>query len=153
MFWNCNVLRDARLSYGDYIEQLTCLLFLKMADERKQLHPQRAPHFPKGYQWSALLGLEGDALEVHYRKPWKPCAAARFAHPRCARCGTATPGCARYSPLPARPAAAARELAEIIPFEFQFPPVRHPDLALVLLSSRQSAFRRDVRGRLTSSFG
>lgn len=33
--WNhCNVLRDDGLSYGDYVEQLTYLLFLKMADER-----------------------------------------------------------------------------------------------------------------------
>ena len=33
--WNyCNVLRDDGLSYGDYVEQLTYLLFLKMADEQ-----------------------------------------------------------------------------------------------------------------------
>ena len=32
--WNyCNILRDDGLSYGDYVEQLTFLLFLKMADE------------------------------------------------------------------------------------------------------------------------
>jgi type I restriction enzyme M protein len=32
--WNyCNVLKDDGLSYGDYTEQLTFLLFLKMADE------------------------------------------------------------------------------------------------------------------------
>ena len=32
--WNyCNVLRDDGMSYGDYVEQLTYLLFLKMADE------------------------------------------------------------------------------------------------------------------------
>ena len=32
--WNyCNVLRDDGVSYGDYVEQLTYLLFLKMADE------------------------------------------------------------------------------------------------------------------------
>jgi type I restriction enzyme M protein len=35
--WNCcNVLRDDGMSYGDYLEQLTYLLFLKMADERTQ---------------------------------------------------------------------------------------------------------------------
>ena len=35
--WNyCNVLRDAGLSYGDYLEQLTFLLFLKMMHERSQ---------------------------------------------------------------------------------------------------------------------
>ncbi len=62
------MLRDARLSYGDYIEQLTYLLFLKMADERKKLQPESAPHIPESYEWSDLVGLEGDALEVHYRK-------------------------------------------------------------------------------------
>jgi len=67
--WNyCNVLRDAGLSYGDYVEQLTFLLFLKMADERKQLQPERAPHIPEGYEWPDLVGLEGDPLEIHYRK-------------------------------------------------------------------------------------
>ncbi len=45
--WNdCNILRDDGLSYGDYVEQLTFLLFLKMADERKQLDPKRAPEIP-----------------------------------------------------------------------------------------------------------
>jgi type I restriction enzyme M protein len=28
----CNVLRDAGVSYGDYLEQITYLIFLKMAD-------------------------------------------------------------------------------------------------------------------------
>jgi hypothetical protein len=33
--WNyCNVLRDDGMSYGDYVEQATYLLFLKMADEQ-----------------------------------------------------------------------------------------------------------------------
>jgi type I restriction enzyme M protein len=36
--WNyCNSLRDDGLSYGDYVEQLTFLLFLKMADEQAEL--------------------------------------------------------------------------------------------------------------------
>lgn len=36
--WNyCNILRDDGLSYGDYVEQLTFLLFLKMADEQASL--------------------------------------------------------------------------------------------------------------------
>jgi type I restriction-modification system DNA methylase subunit len=36
--WNyCNILRDDGLSYGDYVEQLTFLLFLKMADEQVHL--------------------------------------------------------------------------------------------------------------------
>ena len=41
--WNyCNVLRDDGLSYGDYVEQLTYLLFLKMADEQIQ-SPVQSP--------------------------------------------------------------------------------------------------------------
>ena len=67
--WNyCNILRDDGLSYGDYVEQLTFLLFLKMADERKQLDPKRAPEIPKGYDWQSLVGPEGEPLERHYRK-------------------------------------------------------------------------------------
>jgi len=35
--WNyCNVLRDDGLSYGDYVQQLTFLLFIKMADEKSR---------------------------------------------------------------------------------------------------------------------
>jgi len=38
--WNYrNILRDDGLSYGDYVEQLTFLLFLKMADEQAKPHP------------------------------------------------------------------------------------------------------------------
>jgi hypothetical protein len=38
--WNyCNVLRDDGLSYGDYVEQLTYLLFLKMSEEQRHLAP------------------------------------------------------------------------------------------------------------------
>jgi type I restriction enzyme M protein len=85
--WNyCNILRDDGLSYGDYVEQLTYLLFLKMADERgrapyakaaeapasypardKQRRDATATVIPKGYDWPSLLAKDGDALETHYR--------------------------------------------------------------------------------------
>ena len=39
----CNVLRDDGMSYGDYVEQLTYLLFLKMADERAKLRINSRP--------------------------------------------------------------------------------------------------------------
>ena len=54
--WNyCNVLRDDGMSYGDYVEQLTFLLFLKMADERtKKPFDQKSP-VPHGYDWPSLL--------------------------------------------------------------------------------------------------
>lgn len=67
--WNyCNVLRDDGLSYGDYIEQLSYLLFLKMADELKRIDPKNAPHIPQSYEWTDLLAVEGPALETRYRK-------------------------------------------------------------------------------------
>jgi len=63
--WNyCNVLRDDGLSYGDYVEQLTYLLFLKMADEQHQLG--LAQIVPEGLDWPSLLNLKGEALEAHY---------------------------------------------------------------------------------------
>ncbi len=66
--WNyCSVLRDDGLSYGDYVEQLTYLLFLKMADEQARLHPGRAVAVPAGLDWASLLAVSGDALEVQYR--------------------------------------------------------------------------------------
>ena len=64
----CNVLRDDGLSYQDYLEQLTFLLFLKMADEREA---QGKPNpVPEGYRWRDLSAphMEGSRLEDHYRK-------------------------------------------------------------------------------------
>jgi type I restriction enzyme M protein len=66
--WNyCNILRDDGLSYGDYVEQLTFLLFLKMADEQSKPPFNKPSPIPKGYGWDALLKLDGDELEIHYR--------------------------------------------------------------------------------------
>ena len=66
--WNyCNVLRDDGLSYGDYLEQLTFLLFLKMADEQTKPPFSRPAIVPEGFDWPSLLGRDGDELEVHYR--------------------------------------------------------------------------------------
>ena len=72
--WNyCNVLRDAGLSYGDYLEQLTYLIFLKMMHERSQfpynqLPDYQPPPIPAGYDWPSLLEREGYELETHYRR-------------------------------------------------------------------------------------
>jgi type I restriction enzyme M protein len=66
--WNyCNLLRDDGLSYGDYLEQLTYLLFLKMADEQTQAPFNRESILPVGLDWPSLLQRDGDALGVHYR--------------------------------------------------------------------------------------
>ena len=88
--WNyCNILRDDGLSYGDYLEQLTFLLFgsfapahsgfalcsaqpvslgasgsaLKVADEQSRPPFKRASPIPKGHGWDVLVKLDGDDLE------------------------------------------------------------------------------------------
>jgi len=65
--WNyCNVLRDDGVSYGDYVEQLTYLLFLKMDDEQvRELSKPSA--IPQGLGWQSLRERDGDELERHYR--------------------------------------------------------------------------------------
>lgn len=66
--WNyCTVLRDDGVSYGDYVEQLTYLLFLKMDDEQSKPPFNRPSGIPTGLDWSSLVTKDGDALEVHYR--------------------------------------------------------------------------------------
>ncbi len=66
--WNyCNILRDDGLSYGDYVEQLTFLLFLKMADEQSRPPFNKPSAVPKEFTWPSLLARDGDELETHYR--------------------------------------------------------------------------------------
>jgi len=66
--WNyCNVLRDDGMSYGDYVEQLTYLLFLKMADERARPPYSQPSVVPPKYGWESLLKMDGDELFDHYR--------------------------------------------------------------------------------------
>jgi type I restriction enzyme M protein len=55
------------MSYGDYLEQLTYLLFLKMAHEREQYLPEQQQRIPKDCNWQSLLARDGDELETHYR--------------------------------------------------------------------------------------
>jgi len=65
--WNfCHTLRDDGVGYGDYLEQLTFLLFLKFADEYAQPPYNRDTQIPKDYDWQSLRGLSGARLEVHY---------------------------------------------------------------------------------------
>jgi type I restriction enzyme M protein len=63
----CDLLRDDGLSYGDYLEQLTYLLFLKMAHERTQPPWNEASVVSSEWAWPTLLAKDGDALETHYR--------------------------------------------------------------------------------------
>lgn len=62
----CNVLRDDGVGVIEYTEQLTYLLFLKMAHERatRRLNPQQI--VPPEYSWQKLLDAEGTDLEVTY---------------------------------------------------------------------------------------
>lgn len=55
----CHTLRHDGIDYGDYIEQLTYLLFLKMADEK-------GITIPKGYDWPVLREKSGTDLADHY---------------------------------------------------------------------------------------
>ena len=66
--WNfAHVLRDDGLSYMAYTEQITFLLFLKMADEQTKPPYSRPPIVPPELGWPSLLAKDGDELEVHYR--------------------------------------------------------------------------------------
>ena len=67
--WNfCHTLRDDGVGYGDYLEQLTYLLFLKMAHEYALPPYQRDTHIPDGYGWTHLKSKVGEPLERHYVK-------------------------------------------------------------------------------------
>jgi type I restriction enzyme M protein len=65
--WNfCHTLKDDGVGYGDYLEQLTFLLFLKMAHEYSQEPYNRDTHIPKTHDWAALRSKVGEPLEAHY---------------------------------------------------------------------------------------
>src|SRR5260370_27152277 len=66
--WNyCNILRDDGLSYGDYVEQLTFLLFLKMAAEQMRPPYSKPRLVPQGLDWASLKDLDCEALDRQYR--------------------------------------------------------------------------------------
>lgn len=62
----CNTLRDDGVGYGDYLEQLTYLIFLKMADEYSRPPYNRDVGIPDEYNWQSLRSKRGAELEVHY---------------------------------------------------------------------------------------
>jgi type I restriction enzyme M protein len=55
----CHTLRHDGIDYGDYIEQITYLLFLKMADEK-------GVEIPKGCDWKKLRDTSGTDLIDRY---------------------------------------------------------------------------------------
>ena len=65
--WNfCHTLRDDGVGYGDYLEQLTYLLFLKLAHEYAQEPYNRDTRVPRGHDWASLRSRVGEPLEAHY---------------------------------------------------------------------------------------
>ncbi len=62
----CTILKDDGVSYGDYLEQLTYLIFLKMADEYSRPPYKRNVGIPAKYNWASLKAKRGAALEVFY---------------------------------------------------------------------------------------
>ena len=63
----CNPLRDDGVSYGDYLEQLTYLIFLKMSDEYARPPYEKKTGIPKGYAWTDMNTLKGAELEGQYK--------------------------------------------------------------------------------------
>ncbi len=62
----CTTLRDDGVGYGDYLEQLTYLIFLKMADEYGKPPYDRDVGIPEEFDWNSLRTKKGAELEVHY---------------------------------------------------------------------------------------
>ncbi|NJC27752.1 type I restriction-modification system DNA methylase subunit [Lewinella antarctica] len=84
------VLRDDGVSYGDYLEQITYLLFLKMADEQTKPPYDKEIHFPRlkdieGNEiedglvcdWDTLSNLRGAELEAFYGQMLRTLATER----------------------------------------------------------------------------
>ena len=102
--WNfAHVLRDDGLSYMAYTEQITFLLFLKMADEQSK-PPYNKKIVPKGLDWASLLERDGEELERHYRHILEERASAnRARNPGCS--GRSSKRRGRISKTPPRSAA------------------------------------------------
>jgi len=64
----CQTLRDDGVGYGDYLEQLTYLLFLKMADEYSKPPHNREMPIPTEFAWETLTSKSGAELETHYNQ-------------------------------------------------------------------------------------
>jgi len=65
------------VGYGDYLEQLTYLLFLKMVDEFARPPHNRKIAVPDGCDWENLKAKRGAALESHYTKTLRELSKAK----------------------------------------------------------------------------
>lgn len=72
--WNlAGVLRDDGVGYGDYLEQITYLLFLKMADELNK------PPYSKGLEFPRLKDVEGNEIPNADFCNWETLSSKRGA--------------------------------------------------------------------------
>ncbi len=72
--WNlANVLRDDGVGYGDYLEQITYLLFLKMADELNK------PPYNKGLKFPRLKDAKGKEIATAEICDWETLSSKRGA--------------------------------------------------------------------------
>lgn len=62
----CDTLRDDGVSYGDYLEQITYLLFLKMADEYERPPHNKNFNIPSNCSWKFLLNHDMEGLTLDY---------------------------------------------------------------------------------------
>lgn len=66
--WNlCSVLMDDWISTSDYLEQITYLIFLKMAYEKTKAPYNEKSKIPENLNWETLINKDWDELESHYR--------------------------------------------------------------------------------------
>ena len=67
----CGPLRDDGVSYGDYLEQITYLIFLKMANEYSKPPYKRDSGIPEGFTWADMSDLKGVELEPCGADDWQ----------------------------------------------------------------------------------
>ena len=102
--WNyCNVLRDDGLSYGDYVEQFTFLLFLKMADEQTQPPCNKPSTIPKGFDWASLLARTATRWKPTTATSWRAGQRARHARRHLPQGAEQDPGPGQAAPADRRP--------------------------------------------------
>ena len=72
----CDTLRDDGVSYGDYLEQITYLLFLKMADEYSNPSVKNGFNIPIGCDWQSLYSTKIDQIINTYSSNLKKLSKA-----------------------------------------------------------------------------
>lgn len=63
----CDTLRDDGVTYGDYLEQITYLLFLKMADEYSSAREAKNYNIPSGCDWGTLKNQDVSVISYKYQ--------------------------------------------------------------------------------------